>query len=38
MPSRRVAEKNGMAVWREVMRQNLLHLVYAIRREQADGK
>ena len=36
--SRRVAEKNGMTVWKEVMRQNLRHLVYAIHREQALGK
>jgi ribosomal-protein-alanine N-acetyltransferase len=37
LASRRVAEKNGMTVWKEVMRQNLPHLVYAIRREQAVG-
>jgi [ribosomal protein S5]-alanine N-acetyltransferase len=34
LPSRRVAEKNGMSVWKEVMRKDLPHLVYAIRREQ----
>lgn len=38
MASRRVAEKNGMAVWKEMMRDNLLHLVYAISREQAYGQ
>ena len=32
LPSRRVAEKNGMTVWKEVMRMNLRHLVYVIRR------
>lgn len=31
--SRRVAEKNGMKVWKEVVQQNLTHLVYCIRRE-----
>ncbi len=34
LPSRRVAEKNGMSLWKEVMRRDLPHLVYAIRREQ----
>ncbi len=38
VPSRRVAEKNGMTVWKEVMWTNLLHLVYSIRREQAGSK
>ena len=38
LASRRVAEKNGMTVWKEVMRQNLPHLVYAIRREQIMEK
>lgn len=33
LPSRRVAEKNGMTIWKDVTRQNLQHLVYAIRRE-----
>ncbi len=33
LPSRRVAEKNGMTIWKQVMRKNLLHLVYSIRRE-----
>jgi [ribosomal protein S5]-alanine N-acetyltransferase len=32
--SRRVAEKNGMTIWKEVMKANLLHYVYAIRRDQ----
>jgi RimJ/RimL family protein N-acetyltransferase len=35
LPSRRVAEKNGMTIWKEVTRANLLHYVYAIRRDQA---
>jgi len=35
LASRRVAKKNGMAVWKEVMWKNLSHLVYTIRREQA---
>ena len=34
--SRRVAERNGMTIWKEVTRANLLHYVYAIRREQAS--
>lgn len=34
LSSRRVAEKNGMTVWKEVMWHDLPHLVYAIRREQ----
>jgi ribosomal-protein-alanine N-acetyltransferase len=36
--SRRVAEKNGMVIWREVTRTDLPHVVYAIRREQASAK
>jgi RimJ/RimL family protein N-acetyltransferase len=32
MPSRRVAEKNGMKVWKEVTWQGLRHLVYAVER------
>jgi RimJ/RimL family protein N-acetyltransferase len=32
IPSRRVAERNGMTIEREVMHANLLHLVYAMRR------
>jgi ribosomal-protein-alanine N-acetyltransferase len=33
LPSRRVAERNGMKLEREVMHYNLLHLVYAMRRQ-----
>jgi RimJ/RimL family protein N-acetyltransferase len=36
VPSRRVAERNGMQLEREVMHYNLLHLVYAIRREEFE--
>ncbi len=32
LPSRRVAEKNGTTVWKEVVWRGLPHLVYAIRR------
>ena len=32
LPSRRVAEKNGMSVWKEILWRDLTHLVYAIRR------
>jgi ribosomal-protein-alanine N-acetyltransferase len=35
LPSRRVAEKNGMTIWKEVMRTSIPHLVYSIRRQQA---
>jgi [ribosomal protein S5]-alanine N-acetyltransferase len=35
LASRRVAEKNGMTIWKEVIRANLLHYVYAIRQDQA---
>ena len=35
LPSRRVAEKNGMTVWKEIMWRGLPHVVYAIRREGA---
>jgi ribosomal-protein-alanine N-acetyltransferase len=38
LQSRRVAEKNGMTVWKEVIWRDLPHLVYAIRREETDGK
>lgn len=38
LPSRRVPEKNGMTVSKEVMRQSLLHLVYAIGRNQPTEK
>jgi ribosomal-protein-alanine N-acetyltransferase len=34
LASRRVAEKNGMTIWKEVTRANLLHYVYAIERNQ----
>lgn len=34
LASRRVAEKNGMKIWKEVTRANLLHYVYAIKRDQ----
>ncbi|MFZ0320623.1 MAG: GNAT family N-acetyltransferase, partial [Candidatus Sulfotelmatobacter sp.] len=34
LPSRRVAENNGMTVWKEVVRVGLPHLVYAIRKDQ----
>lgn len=33
LPSRRVAERNGMQIEREVMHAKLLHLVYVMRRE-----
>jgi len=32
-PSRRVAERNGMTVWRETTRNGLPHLVYRVQRE-----
>jgi RimJ/RimL family protein N-acetyltransferase len=35
LPSCRVAEKNGMTVWKEVTRATLPHLVYAIQKEPA---
>jgi ribosomal-protein-alanine N-acetyltransferase len=38
LASRRVAEKNGMVIWKEVARVNLPHLVYTIRREQSPAK
>jgi RimJ/RimL family protein N-acetyltransferase len=34
LASRRVAEKNGMTIWKEVTRANLLHYAYAIKREE----
>ncbi|HZQ22526.1 MAG TPA: GNAT family N-acetyltransferase [Terriglobales bacterium] len=37
MPSRRVAEKNGMRVWREVTWHGLKHLVYCIERAQWEA-
>jgi [ribosomal protein S5]-alanine N-acetyltransferase len=37
LPSRRVAEKNGMAIWKEEMRKGFLHLIYSIRRDQWEN-
>ena len=34
VPSRRVAERNGMKLERQVMHYGLPHLVYAMRREE----
>ena len=34
LQSRRVAEKNGMTVWKEIVWHNLPHMVYRIEREQ----
>jgi [ribosomal protein S5]-alanine N-acetyltransferase len=34
MASRRVAERNGMTVWKETTRAGLKHLVYAVWRDQ----
>jgi ribosomal-protein-alanine N-acetyltransferase len=36
LASRRVAEKNGMTIWKEVTRANLLHYVYAIKRDEVS--
>lgn len=36
LQSRRVAEKNGMTVWKEIVWRNLPHLVYRIERGQPD--
>jgi [ribosomal protein S5]-alanine N-acetyltransferase len=33
LASRRVAEKNGMTIWKEVTKADLLHYVYAIKRD-----
>ncbi|MFZ0419059.1 MAG: GNAT family N-acetyltransferase [Candidatus Sulfotelmatobacter sp.] len=38
LPSRRVAEKIGMNVWKEVMRANLPHLVYSIRKDRTQQR
>ena len=38
LQSRRVAEKNGMTVSKDLIWRGLPHLVYAIRREEAGGK
>jgi len=35
LASRRVAEKNGMTIWKEVTKADLLHYVYAIKRNQS---
>lgn len=35
LPSRRVAEKNGMTVWKEIVWRGLPHLVYAVWRGEA---
>jgi len=35
LPSRRVAVKNGMRIWKETMRMGFLHYVYAVTRAQA---
>lgn len=34
LPSRRVAEKNGMSIWKKIVWRGLPHVVYAIRREE----
>ena len=34
IPSRRVAEKNGMTLWREVIRATFPHVVYSIQKDQ----
>jgi len=34
VPSRRVAERNGMKTWKETIRKGLLHSVYAVRPEE----
>ena len=36
LPSRRVAEKNGMTVWKEVMRVGFPHVVYSIRKDRTQ--
>jgi len=36
IPSRRVAEKNGMTIWKEVIWANFPHLVYAIQRNTSN--
>ncbi len=37
LPSRRVAEKNGMLVWKDVIRVGIPHLVYSIQKERYRG-
>jgi [ribosomal protein S5]-alanine N-acetyltransferase len=36
-PSWRVAEKNGMKVWKQTVRAGYLHLVYAMRKEEWEA-
>ena len=36
LPSRRVAERNGMTIWKEVDWRNLPHYVYSITREEFE--
>jgi len=38
LPSRRVAEKNGMRAIKQTMRKDLLHLVYAVERPASQGR
>jgi RimJ/RimL family protein N-acetyltransferase len=35
-PSWRVAEKNGLKVWKQTTRAGYLHLVYAMRKDEFD--
>jgi [ribosomal protein S5]-alanine N-acetyltransferase len=35
LPSRRVAERNGMEIWKEVNWRGLLHYVYAVNRDRS---
>jgi RimJ/RimL family protein N-acetyltransferase len=37
LPSRRVAERNGMKVWKETTRNGLRHLVYRVTREEWEA-
>ena len=37
LPSRRVAEKNGMTIWKQTIRKGIPHLVYKIHREQTGA-
>lgn len=37
LPSRRVAEKNGMSLWKEVIYRSLPHLVYRIEKPRTRG-
>lgn len=36
LPSRRVAERNGMTLWKEAMHKDLPHVVYAIQRSEFE--